>query len=90
VPVITHDACGMGLAVTDGSGIKIPVRNIENSVRAFAEAIEFLYRNPSEIRRLSAGAIARSAELTWECNVKRFLEVYDRVIDAAQSQPAVR
>ena len=87
VPVVTHSACGMATAVTDDSGIRIDVRNIPYSERKFAEAIERLWRNPEELRRLSRGAIARSEELSWDANVQRITEVYEHVMAPRTQTP---
>lgn len=88
VPVITHIACGMASAVTEECGIKIDVRNIAHSERKFAEAIEKLYRNPAELIRLSRGAVARSDDLSWDSNVSRIMEVYERVLAVAATKPS--
>lgn len=85
VPVLTHRACGMATAVTDDCGIRIGVRDIAHSERKFAEAIESLWRNPDELRRLSRGAIRRAEDLSWDANAQRIAEAYQRVMAGAEA-----
>jgi glycosyltransferase involved in cell wall biosynthesis len=85
VPVICHDACGMGVAVTDDCGVRIAMQNAEASIAGFAEAIRQLAANPMEVVRLSQGALDRAAELDWDSKVERIIETYERVMDLASA-----
>ena len=79
LPVICHDACGMGIAVTEACGIKVPSRRTSKSIEGFAAAIQFLSANPSAVQRLSAGALDRAVELSWSANARRMADMYHRV-----------
>jgi glycosyltransferase involved in cell wall biosynthesis len=79
LPVICHDACGMSAAVTGHSGIKVPLRDPSTSVHGFADAIRRL-SNPFEYARLSAGALARASELTWQAKAQRIASAYASVL----------
>jgi glycosyltransferase involved in cell wall biosynthesis len=80
VPVICHDACGMGAAVTRGCGIKVPMRGISGSIEGFAEAIRSLHDRPEMIEKLSAGAIQRSSELSWTQTARQIADAYQQVL----------
>ncbi len=46
VPVICHDACGMGTAVTDACGIKIPMVSPQASIEASAKPCRPCWTSP--------------------------------------------
>ncbi len=82
LPVICHDACGMGAAVTPGCGILIPMTDSETSVRWFAESLRSLAADPGKVAALSRGALARSAELGWDRIAGRIAGTYQSVLNA--------
>ena len=75
LPVICHDACGMQTAVTDRCGIKVPLHDPETSIDGFCRAIQKL-AEPQFYNQLSAGALHRAHELTWDSKVARISEAY--------------
>ena len=80
LPVICHDACGMGAVVDDTCGIKVPLRNPACSIKGFAEAIRRLHCCPAEVARLSAGALRRADELSWDAKARVIAETYERTL----------
>jgi len=76
LPVICHDACGMGTAVTPACGIKVPLENPARSVEGFREAIESFISSPHLLEELSRGALARAAELTWDSKIQHIDRAY--------------
>ena len=76
LPVLCHDACGMGVAVNESCGLKVPLLSPSESIRGFQEAIQRLAADPLEYARLSRGALNRARELTWELNISRISEAY--------------
>jgi glycosyltransferase involved in cell wall biosynthesis len=80
LPVICHDACGMGVAVNDTCGIKVPMNGPHASQSGFAAAIHSLLADPRRVQDLSAGALARAKELSWDRKVRQIAEVYDAVL----------
>lgn len=80
VPVICHDACGMGVAVDETCGLKIPLIDPATSVAGFADAIRRLASEPALLGQLSAGAIERTKDLDWTRMAERVAEVYTRVV----------
>jgi hypothetical protein len=65
VPVLCHDACGMGVAVNESCGIKIAMRDPETSIAGFAKAICLLSQQPARVNEFYRGALRsrRGAEL---------------------------
>jgi glycosyltransferase involved in cell wall biosynthesis len=80
LPIICHNACGMGIAVTDDCGIRIPLQDSAASILGFAAAITRLAASPAELTRLSQAALRRAADLSWDSKVDQMLEVYDQLL----------
>jgi glycosyltransferase involved in cell wall biosynthesis len=85
LPVLCHDACGMRSMVTAECGIKVPMTCSAESIDGFAGALRRLNANPAEVGRLSRGALARSAELTWDAVAREIANAYDRVLGEARA-----
>lgn len=85
MPVICHDACGMGIAVDHRCGIKIPLTDPETSARGFREALQRLFNEPGLLDSLSIGALARSRELDWDSKVETFATAYDQILQNSGS-----
>ena len=79
LPVICHDACGMGTAVTPACGRKVPMVDCATSCDGFRQAILEFLENPGLLRDLSLGAIERAKELSWEKKIERILKAYAEV-----------
>ena len=80
LPVLCHDACGMGEAVDHTCGLKVPMLNPDTSVAGFAAAIRSLLENPPRVEALSRGAQARAKQLTWAGKAEHVAAMYDRVL----------
>lgn len=81
LPVICHDSCGMGVAVDQTSGIKIPMLDPQASVAGFQNAIHRLATEPGLLESLSAGALARARDLSWDAKIEKFTDTYRDVIE---------
>ena len=66
LPVICHNAYGMGVAVNDDCGIRIPLISPEESIKDFRRAIEQLIGDRIFLRKLKLGALKRSGEINWD------------------------
>jgi glycosyltransferase involved in cell wall biosynthesis len=82
LPVICHDACGMGFIVNDDCGMKVPMTGPAASIDGIAAALRKLHAQPEELTRLSRGAIKRSDELSWDYAARMIAEGFDRVLAA--------
>jgi glycosyltransferase involved in cell wall biosynthesis len=80
LPVICHDACGMGFIVNGDCGFKVPMISPDMSVGGFVQALRKLHESPAELTRLSRGALHRSEELSWDYAARMIAEGYDRVL----------
>jgi glycosyltransferase involved in cell wall biosynthesis len=80
MPVICHDACGMGVAVDENSGIKVPLHDPATSVAGFRNAILRLCNEPDLLSKLSQGALARATQLTWDNKVKQVADTYHKIL----------
>lgn len=76
LPVICHDACGMGTVVTEKCGIKVPLKNPDTSISGFASAIGTMIDDPSLVAVKSAAALKRAKELLWSEKAKVFSDAY--------------
>jgi glycosyltransferase involved in cell wall biosynthesis len=76
LPVVCHDACGMGIAINQQCGIKVPLVDPETSINGFSQAISILASNRELYGRLSSGAIERARHLTWDNKIQRFRQAY--------------
>ena len=76
MPVICHDACGMGVAVDENSGLKVPMRDPKTSVAGFRDAILRLWSEPDLLAKLSKGACHRAQHLSWETKVRQVADAY--------------
>lgn len=77
LPVICHDACGMGTVVDETCGIKVPLKNPRLSVDEFARAIESILSKPHRVEELSKGAVRKSDGSTWEILARKISEEYE-------------
>lgn len=81
LPVICHDACGMGSAVDETCGVKVPLSSPVRSVGDFADTLKHIYLYPQRVNELSAGAIAMSHKLSWANMARTIFEAYQEGID---------
>ncbi|MEL7087441.1 MAG: glycosyltransferase [Planctomycetota bacterium] len=86
LPVICHDACGMGVAINETSGIKVPLIDPPTSITGFAGALASLIDQPGRIAELSAGAMVRAEQLSWENKVIEIAETYSAVFAEANGR----
>lgn len=81
LPVICHDINGMSIAVTENSGIKIPLISPAKSILGFKDAILYLINNPEELSRLKVGAVKRAKELSWDSMVEIIAKDYIEITE---------
>lgn len=80
LPILCFNTCGMGYVVNDKVGIKIPLTNPEQSVKDFAEKIEYLYTHRHVLKRMSDNCRERQRELSWDNKAKMMVEIYNQII----------
>ncbi len=80
LPVLCFDTCGMSAVITDDVGIKIPLTNPEQSVKDFAEKIEYLYHHREVLAEMSRNCKKRAEELSWDNKAQQMVGYYRRII----------
>lgn len=81
LPVLCFNTCGHGDSINDETGIKIPLTNPEQSIKDFAEKIEYLYNNRNILKQMSDNCLKRQKELSWENKAKKMVELYQKTIN---------
>ena len=89
LPVLCHDACGMGVAVDARCGIKVPLRDPATSIDGFAAALNALLDQPARVRTLSAGALQRAGELSWQRKGREIAAALDRIVAEPHDEASV-
>lgn len=79
LPVVCHDACGMGYVVDERCGFKVQMTGVSASIDGFASAIERVTDNPELVEKFSGGALQRAKELTWAAKAKVFADAYNAI-----------
>lgn len=81
LPVICLDHCGFSDVVTESCGVKISVQPARDIAARFAAAIRYLASSRTELCRLSAGAIERAADFSWDAHALQMTRVYQLAIE---------
>lgn len=85
LPVLCFNTCGQGDSVNEKVGIKIPLTNPQQSVKDFAEKIDYLYNHREVLQQMSENCKKRADELSWENKAKQMVELYKKVIKDAET-----
>jgi len=86
LPVLCHDVNGMGIAVNDTCGIKIPMISPEASIQGFHDAMKTLILDRDYLASLKKGALNRAEELSWDNMAKIIAYDYNVVVDREPNQ----
>lgn len=81
LPVLSLDHQGARDLLAAGGGIRVPVRHPDQAVRALAEALEQLQRDPELRRRLGIEARNNALSQTWSSRVELMNGYYRSLID---------
>lgn len=80
LPVLCFDTCGMSKVVTEDIGIKIPLTTPEQSVKEFANKIDYLYYHRELLEQMSENCPKRAKELSWDNKAKLVLNLYKETL----------
>lgn len=86
LPVLCFDTCGHGDCVDDTVGIKIPLTNPQQSIKDFAEKIDYLYYHREELQRMSEGCAVKQKALSWESKALQMLDIYQKAISSYNNE----
>lgn len=81
LPIVCFDTCGQGDCVNDKVGIKIPLSTPDQSVKDFAEKIEYLYVHREVLAQMSENCKQRAEELSWERKAEQMVRLYEKAIN---------
>lgn len=80
LPILCFDTCGQGDCVNDKVGVKVPLSNPAQSVRDFAEKIEYLYAHREVLAEMSQNCRQRQNELSWENKARQMVGLYEKCL----------
>lgn len=80
LPVLCFDTCGQGDSVNEKVGVKIRLSNPKQSVREFANQLEYLYNNRDAIRKMSDNCRQRQFELSWDKKAEEMVRLYEQLL----------
>ncbi len=89
-PIIGLNHQGAADVMTAASAMPIPVSTPRATITAFARAIEELATDSPKLLSLSRAAQQRAELFAWERTGQRVAEVYDQVLGARGTEPALR
>lgn len=81
LPVLCFECCGMAAVIDDKVGRKIPLSTPSQSVRDFAEAIDYFAEHREELRQLSANCYERACELSWDNKARQVIALYEKALN---------
>lgn len=80
LPILTLDHQGAGALVQPRSGIKVPVTNPEETVKALADGMRRLAQSPGLRRRMGAAGWAEAQTMGWGAKAKQMTRWYEEVL----------
>ena len=76
LPIIALDHCGFSTVIDETSGIKIPIYSHSQVIADYARHLDYLATNEDERQSLSAGALNRCQQFTWEAKMEVLNKLY--------------
>lgn len=86
LPVICHDACGMGTVIDAACGIKVKMASPSVSIKGFSDAISTIVSNPELVEKLSDGALNRARVLSWRQKAHTISDAYANACSKTDKQ----
>lgn len=80
LPVLCFDTCGQGDCINEKVGVKISLTTPKQSIKDFAEKIDYLYYHREVLKTLSENCKQRKKELSWESKALQMVEIYKTCI----------
>lgn len=81
LPVLCFDTCGQGDSVNEKVGLKIKLSNPKQSIKQFAEYLNYFEANRFVLKELSTNCKNHQQELSWDVKAQQMVELYNKVID---------
>lgn len=80
VPVVCHDTCGMGVAVNDKNGFKIPYKDFDTSILFISQLIKSIFDSPQILNSKFDTIVQTTDMLSWDNKVKYIADKINTVI----------
>ncbi len=80
LPVLSFNTCGFGPLVKEFAGVTVELSDPSQAVADFAEKINYLYENRSELNKIQEQIVKNRDVLTWDSKARRMLEIYKSVL----------
>lgn len=80
LPILCFDVCGFGPLVDNNVGVKIQLSSPEQSAIDFADKIQYLYNNRSELKTMSANCEQKVKSITWQSLAERLVNFYKEIL----------
>ncbi len=87
IPVVCHDTCGMGVAVNDKNGFKIPYRDFETSILFVSELLKSIFENPHILNDKYDTIGQTTAMLSWDSKVEYIADKITAIIASSTKSP---
>ena len=81
LPVLCFDTCGQGDSVNESIGMKIALTDPEQSVKDFADMIEWCYNHRDNLHVMSDNCSKRQHELSWERKAEQMIGLYKSCVN---------
>jgi glycosyltransferase involved in cell wall biosynthesis len=76
LPYVTLNLNGAKVLLPENTGLKVPVTTSEETVKAFTQAIEFMYRNPEKRIQMGIDGYKYAKEESWVKKAKEITAHY--------------
>ena len=80
LPVLCFDTCGQGDSVNEKVGVKIRLSNPKQSVKEFANKLEYLYNHRDVLQTMSDNCRQRQIELSWDKKAEEMVRLYEQLL----------
>ena len=80
IPVVCHDTCGMGVAVNDKNGFKIPYKDFETSTLFVSELLQSIFEKPQILNDKFETIGQTTAMLSWDNKVDYIAHTINEII----------
>lgn len=84
LPILSFNACGFGPIVRSFAGKTIELTTPVQSVKDFANEINYFYNNRDCLREISKQEQLMAYTLSWDYKARKVLEIYNSVIQKAK------
>ncbi len=81
LPILCFEACGFGAVVDERIGKKIALSTPTQSIRDFAEQLNYFEANRKLLKEMSINCLHRQYELSWEVKAQTMVELYREAIE---------